>query len=100
MARGSGWLSKSYASVLWGSRRWEDIYKVRGYFPGTIGDADREINQFISHRHPMRARLWPEYRGFVPLLRLPGAERPIGGEYDRESTQAACPRSSGDCSRN
>ena len=48
----------------------------------------------------MRARLWEEYRGFVPLLRLPGAERPIGGEHDRESTRAACPRSSGDCGRN
>ena len=85
--------------MLWGPRGWKDIYKVEGYSLETtgIGDANRELNQFISDRHPMRASLWPEYHRPVPLLRLPGAERPIGGEYDRESTQADCPGSSGDC---
>ena len=74
------------------SRGWKDIYKVEEYFLETTGidDANRELNQFIGDRHPMRASLWPEYRRSVSILRLPGAERPIGGEYDRESTQADC----------
>jgi len=44
MARGSGWLGKSYTSMLLGSRGREDIYKVQGYFPGTIDDTDKELN--------------------------------------------------------
>ena len=84
--------------MLWGSRGWKDIYKVEEHFLETtgIGDANRELNQFIGDRRPMRASLWPEYRRSVPLLRLPSAERPIGGEYDREPTQADCLGSSGD----
>ena len=83
--------------MLWGPRSWKDIYKVEKYFPETTGidDANRELNQFIGDRHPMRASLWAEYRRSVPLLRLPGAERPIGGEYDRESAQADRPEGSG-----
>ena len=83
--------------MLWGSRGWKDIYKVEKYFPETTGidDANRELNQFIGDRQPMRASLWTEYRGSIPILRLPGAERPISGEFDRESTQSDCPKSSG-----
>jgi len=44
MVRGSGWLEKSYTSVLWGSRGRDDVYKVPGYFPGTIDDTDKELN--------------------------------------------------------
>jgi len=42
MAHESGWLRESYSSMLWGSRSWKDIYKVPGYFPGTIDNADKE----------------------------------------------------------
>ena len=45
-------------------------------------------HQFISNRHPVRAGAWPEYRRFISLLRLPGAEGPIGGKHDRGPTQA------------
>ena len=49
MVQESEWLRESHSSVLWGSRSWKNIYKVRGYFQGTIGDANEEINQFISN---------------------------------------------------
>jgi len=35
MARESGWHSKSYVTMLRGSRSWQDLYKVGGYSPGT-----------------------------------------------------------------
>ena len=86
--------------MLWGSRGWKDIYKVPEYFLEIIDNANEALNQLISNRHPIRASLWPEYRRSVPLLRLPGAEGPIGSEYDRESAQADCPRSCGGGRRN
>jgi len=49
MAQESEWLRESHSPVLWGSRSWKDRYKVRGYLPGRIDDANEEINQFISN---------------------------------------------------
>ena len=86
--------------MLWKSRGWEDIYKVQEYCIETIDDANKELNQFTSNRHPPQASLWPEYRGLVPLLRLPSAEGPIRCEYDRELAQAHCPWRSGERKRN
>jgi len=43
MARESGWLSESYYTMLWGSRDWKDVYKVEGYLPGMIDNADKEL---------------------------------------------------------
>ena len=100
MAQESGQHSESYSSMLWGSRGWKDIYKVPEYFLEIIDNANKEVNQFISDRHPIRASLWPEYRRFVLLLRLPGQEGPIGGEYDRESSRADLPRGGGGSRRN
>ena len=74
--------------------------RYKGIFQRLLGDADKELNQFISNRHLIRACLWAEYCGFVPLLRLRGTGGPIGGEYDRESTQAGYCRGGGDCGRN
>jgi len=65
--------------MLWGPRSWEDIYKVQKHSLETKGDANKELNQFISNRHPIRASLWTKYRSFVTLLRLSGTEGSIGG---------------------
>ena len=54
--------------MLWGSRSWKDIYKVHEYFLESIEDANKELNQFISNRYPIRASLGAEYRRFIPLL--------------------------------
>ena len=43
MAQESGWLRESNSSMLWGSRGWKDIYKVTGYFPRTIDNANKEL---------------------------------------------------------
>jgi len=43
MAQESRWLSELYSSMLWGSRSREDIYKVPGYFPGKIDNANKGL---------------------------------------------------------
>jgi len=62
-------------------------YKTTFHKPQTMLT---EKNQFISNRHPVQASSGPEYRRSIALLRLPGAEGPIGGEHDREPTPADC----------
>ena len=86
MAQESGWLSEFYITVLWGSRCWQDLYKVKEHSPETMGDIDKEYNQFISNRHAAEANSGTECYSSVPLLRLPGTEGPIGGKSDRGST--------------
>jgi len=40
MAEGSGWLDEPCIAMLWGSRGWQNLYKVGEYSPGTMGDVD------------------------------------------------------------
>ena len=42
MAQESGQPSESYTSMLWGSRSWEDIYKVQKNSLETKDDADKD----------------------------------------------------------
>jgi len=41
MAKESEWISKSYITMLWGSRGWQDLYKVGEYSLGTMSDVDK-----------------------------------------------------------
>jgi len=45
---------------------------------GAVGLVYRLIDHSFN-RSPMRVSLWTKHRSSVTLLRLPGAERPIGG---------------------
>ena len=50
MVQEPGRIGESYIAMLWGSRGWQDLYKVQGYSPEVMGDADKRFNQFISNR--------------------------------------------------
>jgi len=56
----------------------------------------KQQNQFLGNRYPVRGNSGTEYRRFVFLLRLPGAEGPAGGKYDMGPTQAGYFWRSGD----
>ena len=42
MVQVSGWLGRSYSSMLWGSRGWKDIYKVQEFSLEIKDDADEQ----------------------------------------------------------
>jgi len=88
MVRGPGWVGEPYIAVLWRPRCWQDVLKVQVYSPKTLDDVDKKRNQFFSDRHAAKENPGTKYDSYISLLRLPGSERPIGGEYDRESNSA------------
>ena len=51
MVQEPGRVGESHIAMLWGSRGWQDLYKVPGYSPEVMGDADKRFDQFISNRH-------------------------------------------------